>query len=136
MSELKTCKICSYTSAEVTIINELCSVHTCEVCGAEAYASGDKDIMRTTRGAVMISRRLIETDIATLDLIFGECQNQMAELDQIMSDLPPSTSEDSAEYKELDARFGAFAYIREEIDRITHERAKFDANGGTRERTF
>ena len=84
----------------------------------------------------MISRRLIETDIATLDLIFGECQNQMAELDQIMSDLPPSTSEDSAKYKELDARFGAFAYIREEIDRITHERAKFDANGGTRERTF
>jgi len=84
----------------------------------------------------MISRRLIETDIATLDLIFGECQNQMAELDQIMSELPPDISEDSAEYRELDARLSAFAYIREEIDRITHERARFDASGGTRERTF
>ena len=84
----------------------------------------------------MISRRLIETDISTLDLIFGECQNQMAELDQIMSELPPDTSKNSAEYRELDARFGAFAYIREEIDRIIHERAKFDRNGGTRERTF
>jgi hypothetical protein len=42
MSDLMLCKICGYTSEEVTIINELCSVHTCEVCGAEAYASGDK----------------------------------------------------------------------------------------------
>jgi len=42
MSDLMLCQICGYTSAEVTIINELCSVHTCEVCGAEAYASGDK----------------------------------------------------------------------------------------------
>jgi hypothetical protein len=84
----------------------------------------------------MISRRLIETDIPTLDLIFGECQNQMAELDQLMNDLPADTSEDSAEYRELESRFHAFAYIREEIDRITYERAKFDRNGGTRERTY
>ena len=39
MSELETCKICSYTSAEVTIVNELCSVHTCETCRAEGYAT-------------------------------------------------------------------------------------------------
>jgi hypothetical protein len=80
----------------------------------------------------MISRRLIETDISTLDLIFGECQNQMAEVDQLMSGL----SEDDPEHKELEYRLYAFAYIREEIDRITYERAKFDRNGGTRERTF
>jgi hypothetical protein len=84
----------------------------------------------------MISRRLIETDVDTLDLIFGECKNQMYEIEQQILALPEGTSEDSAVYMELDARFGAFAYIYEEIDRVTCERKRFDAAGGTRERTF
>jgi hypothetical protein len=73
----------------------------------------------------MISSKLIShTNISTLDLIFGECQNQMYEIEQIILSLPKDTSEDSAEYKELDSRFWAFAYIREEIDRIMHIRGE------------
>jgi hypothetical protein len=34
------CLVCSYTDKEVTIINNLCSVHTCEVCKHEGYADG------------------------------------------------------------------------------------------------
>ena len=33
------CKICDYSEREVTIINELCSVHTCEICKKEGYAT-------------------------------------------------------------------------------------------------
>ena len=39
MSDFMLCQICGYTSQEVLIINELCSVHTCEVCGSEGFAS-------------------------------------------------------------------------------------------------
>ena len=41
------CKVCGYTDKEVTIVNELCSVHTCEVCKGEGYATelGDGDIL-------------------------------------------------------------------------------------------
>jgi predicted nucleic-acid-binding Zn-ribbon protein len=38
---METCQVCGYTSQEVRIVNNLCSVHTCEKCGAEGYASGD-----------------------------------------------------------------------------------------------
>lgn len=34
------CKVCGYTDKECDIINELCSVHTCEVCKHEGYANG------------------------------------------------------------------------------------------------
>lgn len=37
---LDKCKICDYTSDEVDITNQLCSVHTCEICGNEGYATG------------------------------------------------------------------------------------------------
>ena len=33
------CKICGYNSSEVLIINNLCSVHTCEICKGEGYAT-------------------------------------------------------------------------------------------------
>ena len=33
------CKICGYNSSEVLIINNLCSVHTCEICKREGYAT-------------------------------------------------------------------------------------------------
>lgn len=35
------CYICGYTSEEVIIVNSLCSVHTCEECGGEGFATGD-----------------------------------------------------------------------------------------------
>jgi len=45
------CRVCGYTSQEVRIENGLCSVHTCEKCGAEGYASGDKgDILCEKHG--------------------------------------------------------------------------------------
>jgi hypothetical protein len=34
------CKVCGYNSSEVDIINQLCSVHTCEICKHEGYATG------------------------------------------------------------------------------------------------
>jgi hypothetical protein len=37
------CKICGYNSDEVLIVNNLCSVHTCEVCKSEGYADGTFD---------------------------------------------------------------------------------------------
>ena len=37
------CKICGYESSEVLIVNDLCSVHTCEICKGEGYADGDFD---------------------------------------------------------------------------------------------
>jgi len=36
------CSVCDYTDKECDIINDLCSVHTCEKCGAEGYATGDE----------------------------------------------------------------------------------------------
>ena len=33
------CKICGYDETECDIVNNLCSVHTCEICGEEGYAS-------------------------------------------------------------------------------------------------
>ena len=36
--ELRACKVCGYNSSEVLIVNDLCSVHTCQTCGAEGYA--------------------------------------------------------------------------------------------------
>jgi hypothetical protein len=33
------CEVCDYTSDEVLIVNDLCSVHTCEVCGAQGFAT-------------------------------------------------------------------------------------------------
>ena len=34
------CKVCGYNSNEVDIVNQLCSVHTCEICKNEGYATG------------------------------------------------------------------------------------------------
>ena len=39
MATMSKCKVCDYNEREVTIINELCSVHTCEVCKQEGYAT-------------------------------------------------------------------------------------------------
>ena len=36
------CKICGYDDFEVLIVNELCSVHTCEICKNEGYATAPK----------------------------------------------------------------------------------------------
>lgn len=38
---MKECVVCRYTDKEVTIINNLCSVHTCEICKYEGYADGN-----------------------------------------------------------------------------------------------
>jgi hypothetical protein len=56
MSDLMLCKICGYTSQEVTIINELCSVHTCEFCGDEGYASGDEGRILCEPHGVLVIR--------------------------------------------------------------------------------
>ena len=34
------CSVCGYTDKEVTIVNNLCSVHTCDICKYEGYADG------------------------------------------------------------------------------------------------
>lgn len=34
------CEVCGYTSDEVLIINNLCSVHTCQVCAGQGFADG------------------------------------------------------------------------------------------------
>lgn len=48
---MELCLVCGYTSEEVTITNELCSVHTCEKCGEEGYATGDSgDILCEKHG--------------------------------------------------------------------------------------
>ena len=36
------CYICGYNSKECDIVNNLCSVHTCEICGSEGFAYGDE----------------------------------------------------------------------------------------------
>jgi hypothetical protein len=36
---MEKCIICDYNSNEVDIVNGLCSVHTCEICGKEGYAT-------------------------------------------------------------------------------------------------
>lgn len=39
--QVSECSICGYTSNECEIVNNLCSVHTCEVCASEGFACGD-----------------------------------------------------------------------------------------------
>ena len=36
---MEECTVCGYNSNEVDIVNGLCSVHTCETCGQEGYAT-------------------------------------------------------------------------------------------------
>ena len=58
METMSKCKVCDYSEREVTIINELCSVHTCEICKEEGYATAlkgrilcdDCHIVETTKG--------------------------------------------------------------------------------------
>lgn len=37
---MSNCEICGYLDTEVDIVDGLCSVHRCEDCGAEGYATG------------------------------------------------------------------------------------------------
>ena len=38
---VRECRVCGYDSSLVDIVAGLCSVHTCEVCKREGYASGN-----------------------------------------------------------------------------------------------
>ena len=73
----------------------------------------------------MITKKQIETNIPVLDLIYGDLKNCLYETQQIMEDLP----EDSIQYREFNAMFDAYAYLYDEIDRVLHERARYESRG-------
>ena len=49
--KINECQVCGYDETECNIVNNLCSVHTCEICGEEGFASPPKgDILCEKHG--------------------------------------------------------------------------------------
>lgn len=84
MSKFRTCKVCGYNSFEVLIVNDLCSVHTCETCGAEGYATSSGAILCGEHEIVWsasITRAMVEEFTpAQLESLVRELDNAVMNL--------------------------------------------------------